>query len=70
MRLSPHSLTTADARQGVGAFHLTTYFERLYLNILSLDEADAGGFVCVAIFIRPAVEALEAAERIHLSIFV
>lgn len=50
MRLSPHRLKTADARQGVGASHLTTYFERVYLNNLSLDEADAGEFVCVAIY--------------------
>lgn len=70
MRLSPHRLKTADARQGVGASHLTTYFERVYLNNCSMDKADAGGFVCVAIFSRPAVEALEAAERMHLSIFV
>lgn len=50
MRLSPHSLTTANARQGVGASHLTTYFERVYLNNCLMVQADAGGFVCVAIF--------------------
>ena len=70
MRLSPHSLTTVNARQGVGASHLTTYFERVYLFNCPMVQADAGGFVCVAIFIRPAVESVEAAERMHLSIFV
>lgn len=33
-----------------------------------MDEADAGGFVCIAIFQRPAVEASEATERMYLSI--
>lgn len=70
MRLSPHRLKTADARQGVGASHLTTYFERVYLNNCPMVQADAGEFVCVAIFSRPSVEALEAAERTYLSIFV
>ena len=50
MRLSPHSYTTANARQGVGASHLTTYFERVYLNNCLMFQADAGGFVFVAIF--------------------
>lgn len=70
MRLSPHSYTTANALQGVGASHLTTYFERVYLNNCPMVQADAGEFVCVVIFSRPAVEALEAAERTYLSIFV
>lgn len=70
MRLSPHSLTTANARQGVGASHLTTYFERVYLNNWSMVKADAGEFVTRCHFLRPAVEAAEAAERMPLSIFV
>ena len=61
MRLSPHRLKTADARQGVGASHLTTYFERVYLINCPMVQADAGGFVFVAIFSCPAVEAVEAA---------